>query len=173
MLDGKNKLKDTDWYQIASLTDNNITINGELLAQKAHDFATLLGVQDFKGSDGWLAGFKKCHNLEYYISHREAASASLKDLDDMHKELQNILAEYSPNNIFNINETGLYWKMEPNCTLSTGPVAGKKQSKERVTVALCCNASGTEKLKAVFIGKSQNPRALKNIPKSSLPVHYY
>ena len=38
---------------------------------------------------------------------------------------------------------------------------------------LCCNASGTEKLKAVFIGKSQNPRALKNVVKSSLPVHYY
>jgi hypothetical protein len=38
---------------------------------------------------------------------------------------------------------------------------------------LCCNASGTEKAKAVFIGKSQNPRALKHIPKSSLPVQYY
>jgi len=38
---------------------------------------------------------------------------------------------------------------------------------------LCCNVSGTEKLKAVFIGKSQNPRALKNVVKSSLPVHYY
>jgi len=38
---------------------------------------------------------------------------------------------------------------------------------------VCCNAAGTEKTKAVFIGKSQNPRALKNIPKSSLPVQYY
>ena len=38
---------------------------------------------------------------------------------------------------------------------------------------MCCNASGTEKAKAVFIGKSQNPRALKHIPKSSLPVQYY
>ena len=49
-------------------------------------------------------------------------------------------------------------------------VVGKKKSKERVTVALCCNASGTEKVKAVFIEKSQNLRVLKNIPKSSLPV---
>jgi hypothetical protein len=38
----------------------------------------------------------------------------------MHKELQNILAEYSSNDIFNIDETGLYWKMKPNRTLSTG-----------------------------------------------------
>ena len=52
-------------------------------------------------------------------------------------------------------------------------VAGKKQSKERVTIALCCNASGTEKIKAIFIRKNQNPHALKNIPKSSLSVQYY
>ena len=39
-------------FWVEKAIDNNITINGELLAQKAHDFATLLGVQDFKGSDG-------------------------------------------------------------------------------------------------------------------------
>ncbi|CAG8732640.1 1169_t:CDS:2, partial [Funneliformis mosseae] len=50
---------------------------------------------------------------------------------------------------------------------------GKKRSKERATIAICCNATGTEKAKAIFIEKSQNPRALKNIPKSTLPVQYY
>ena len=42
----------------------------------------------------------------------------------MRKNIQNILKDYSPNDIFNVDETGLYWKMEPNRTLSTGP--GKK-----------------------------------------------
>ncbi|GBC35167.1 tigger transposable element-derived protein 6-like [Rhizophagus irregularis DAOM 181602=DAOM 197198] len=161
-------------FWVEKAIDNNITISGELLAQKACDFATLLDVQDFKGSDGWVAGFKKRHNLESYVKHGEAASApSEEDLNEMRKDLQNILKEYSPDDIFNIDKTGLYWKMEPNRTLSTGPVVGKKLSKERVTIALCCNASGTEKVKPVFIGKSQNPRALKNVPKSSLPVQYY
>ncbi|CAG8620706.1 5146_t:CDS:2 [Funneliformis caledonium] len=74
----------------------------------------------------------------------------------MRKNLQNILIDYSPNDIFNVDKTELYWKMEPNCTLSTRSVASRKQFKEHVTVALCCNALGTEKVKAVFIGKSQN-----------------
>jgi len=111
-------------FWVKKAIDNNITISGELLVQKAHNFAILLDVQDFKGSDGWLAGFKKRHNLECYLRHGEAASAPLEDLDDMRKNLQNVLKEYSPNNIFNIDETGLYWKMEPNHTLSNG--SGKK-----------------------------------------------
>ena len=71
-----------------------------------------------------MAGFKKCHNIECYLRHGEVASISLEDLDDMRKNIQNILKDYSPNDIFNVDETGLYWKMEPNRTLSTGP--GKK-----------------------------------------------
>jgi len=58
------------------------------------------------------------------MRHGEAASAPLEDLDDMRKNIQNILKDYSPNDIFNMDETGLYWKMKPNHTLSTGP--GKK-----------------------------------------------
>ena len=71
-----------------------------------------------------MAGFKKCHNIKCYLRHRKAASAPLEDLNDMRKNLQNILKDYSPNDIFNMDETGLYWKMEPNRTLLTGP--GKK-----------------------------------------------
>jgi hypothetical protein len=57
--------------------------------------------------------------------------------------------------IFNLDETALFYKLEPNKTLSIkGEQAiGKKQSKERLTVALCFNASGTEKLKPFVIIK--------------------
>jgi len=118
------QIEDALSFWVEKAIDNNITISGELLVQKAHNFATLLDVQDFKGSNGWVAGFKKRHNIECYMRHGEAASAPLEDLDDMRKNIQNILKDYSPNDIFNVDETGLYWKMEPNRTLSTGP--GKK-----------------------------------------------
>ena len=91
------------------------------MAQKANDFAILLNEPDFKGSEGWVVGFKKRHKLECYLKYGESASASIEALDDMHKNLQNIFADYSPNDIFNADEIGLYWKMEPNCTLSTRP----------------------------------------------------
>ena len=57
-----------------------------------------------------------------------------------------------------MDECGLFYRMEPNATLATRPVSGKKKNKDRLTVALCVNASGTEKLKPLVIGKSKRPR---------------
>lgn len=46
---------------------------------------------------------------------------------------------------------------------------GWKIAKERVTVKLCCSASG-EKLKQIFIGKANNPKCFNNINVTNLPV---
>ena len=45
-----------------------------------------------------------------------------------------------------MDETGLN-RLEPDATLATGPVKGKKKNKERITVALCANATGMDKQK--------------------------
>ena len=55
---------------------------------------------------------------------------------------------------------GLYWDLEPSKTLAQGPLSGKKKSKKRVTLLLTCNATGTEKMRLLFIHAYQNPRAL-------------
>ena len=87
------------------------------MVQKINDFAILLNESDFKKSKGWVVSFKKCHKLEYYLKHKESASALIETLDDIHKNFQNILADYLPNDIFNIGKTGLYWKIESNYIL--------------------------------------------------------
>ena len=46
-----------------------------------------------------------------------------------------------------------------------------KINKERVTLNFCANASGCDRLPLLIIGKSKNPRALKNCIKN-LPVLY-
>ena len=40
-------------------------------------------------------------------------------------------------------------------------------------ILLTCNVIGTEKLAPLFIHKYENPRAIKNINKKTLPVNYY
>ena len=75
------------------------------------------------------------------------------------------------NNFFFI--LGLYWDLEPSKTLAQGPLSGKKKSKKRVTLLLTCNATGTEKLKPLFIHTYQNPRILREKKKEELPVDYY
>ena len=150
-----------------------LIITDSILATKALEFAFLCNEEKFKGSTGWIDNFKKRHNFKLYNIHGEAASAPTQDLDELRENLRQRLIEYDPENIFNCDETGLFWKMKPTHTLSNGPVAGTKQSKDRVTVLLTCNATGNEKLRPLFIHKSQTPRALKNINKNTLPVNYY
>jgi hypothetical protein len=153
--------------------DACLDINGDILKEKAKNFSVLLGIEDFKASEGWLTKFKQRHNIKQYLKQGESGSAPISELPLYREDLKNITVQYQLSDIFNADETGLFWKMEPSRVLSTGPVSGRKKMKERITVMLTCNASGTEKLKPLLIHKHQNPRAIKNIEKKSLPVNYY
>lgn len=151
----------------------NLIITDNILSTKALEFAYLCKEDKFKGSNGWVDNFKKRHNLKQYNIHGEAASAPLQNLEEMREDLCQVLRNYDPKDIFNCDETGLFWKMRPSRTISNGQVSGTKQSKNRVTVLLTCNATGSEKLPPLFIHKYENPRILKNIDKKTLPVDYY
>jgi DDE superfamily endonuclease len=46
---------------------------------------------------------------------------------------------------------------------------GTKKDKERVTILLTANATGTHKLKPLFIGRSKQPRAFGKVKMNDLP----
>lgn len=153
-------------------------INGPLIKEKALHLNRLMnGDESFTASTGWLDRFKKRHGIrqltitgERLSSDEAAACEYVNTFTDM------ILAEnYSPQQIYNADETGLNFKSLPSKSLAakeelTAP--GFKMSKERVTVLACCNAAGTHKLPLMVIGKSAKPRAFKNINVNALPVYY-
>ncbi|GFV78453.1 tigger transposable element-derived protein 1 [Trichonephila clavipes] len=83
--------------------------------------------------------------------------------------------DYSADQVFNADETGLYWKRLPNRTYiakEEKTASGHKASKDRVTLLLCSNASGDRMLKPLLINKSLRPRALKGKDLKQLPVHW-
>ena len=74
-------------------------------------------------------------------------------------------------NVFNCDETGLYWKLMPNKTFVTAgesAAKGSKKPKERVTLMACANAAGTVKFPLVFIN---NPRCLIKINYQWITLH--
>ena len=62
--------------------------------------------------------------------------------------------------------------MLPNKTLTNASCAGKKVMKERITVMLCCNLLGTEKLRPLVIGHAKTSRSFHGIKTTNLPVDY-
>jgi len=158
---------------IDQATADNRTLSEHIISTKAADFAQRLDIVDFKGSNGWLDRFKKRYNVQQYTRCGEANSAPLEDLRPYRIELQNLLARWDLNDVYNCDETALYWRLEPSKTLARRPISGTKRPKDRVTVLLACNATGTSKLTPVFIHKFKNPRCMQNIRKNDLPVYYY
>ena len=84
------------------------------------------------------------------------------------------MTEYDLDDIYNADETGLFFRLAPDQTLATkdDQAKGCKKDKERITILFCCNASGKNKIKPFVIGKSQKPRCFNHINIETLPVKY-
>ncbi|CAK9820010.1 Tigger transposable element-derived protein 2 [Anthophora quadrimaculata] len=62
-----------------------------------------------------------------------------------------------------MDESGLLWKAFPKKTLGCEKsVSGYKMRKDRITIGLCSNVTGNNKMMPLVIYKYRNPRALKH-----------
>ncbi|GBO16868.1 Tigger transposable element-derived protein 4 [Araneus ventricosus] len=90
----------------------------------------------------------------------------------MNSVLKDILSRFDASNVFNLDETGLFYRLLLDKTLSfkVEKCTSGKASKQRLALLLGANVSGNEKLKPLVIGKSKKPRCFKNV--KSLPDEY-
>jgi len=159
-------------WVMAALNNNQI-LSGAIIQQKAIFFSQAFPDElGFKASEGWLTTFKDKHGIRSYIHHGEANSAPLADLPTERANLQELLSQYSRDDIYNADESGLFFRLLPNRSLATSQTSGVKRDKERITILLACNSSGTHKLKPLIIGKARRPLALRSVNMNSLPVTY-
>ena len=78
-----------------------------------------LGIEGFKASDGWLDNFKERHSITFRIEQGEAAAVDLEVVQNWQQGiLREKLTKYSPDDMFNVDETGLFWRIMPNRTLT-------------------------------------------------------
>ena len=110
--------------------------------------------------------------------HGESRSADLEAVEAFLPRIQELIEEeqLGPHQIYNADETGLYYRMLPSSTLAqqsdTQASTGFKQSKERLTLLLCTNWEGSHKLKPLLIGKFRSPRCFHLTNMDALPVDY-
>lgn len=79
------------------------------------------------------------------------------------EKLQLLVKDYSPDDIFNYGDASPSYKLILDCTptLTGDACSDGRNRKIKITVVVCRNISGTEKLPLLVIGKSKNLRCFK------------
>jgi hypothetical protein len=160
------------WFTAARA--QSIPISGKVLKTMTEEMSQKKDPQsDWKCSSGWLSRWKERHNVSYRSVCGENASVNQEVCTDWKENvLQPLLEKYSPDDVFNADETGLYWRLLPDKTHAVvgEKCTGGKLSNERVTALVCANMSGTEKRPLFVIGKFKKPRCFRGV--HQLPVEY-
>lgn len=171
--EGKNVTVETAllrWF--TKVRTQNAPISRGILMEKAVYFASNLGHEDFKPTDGWLSRWKDRHNIVYKkVCGEKKDGGNLRSEHWIKNCLPGILKYFHQDDIYNTVETGLYFRAIPDYSLvfKKESDAARKKQKERITVLVTCNMSGTDKRKLLVIGKSKNPRCFRGV---SLPLTY-
>lgn len=84
-------------------------------------------------------------------------------------EIRKIISEFHPVDIYNADETGIFYQLLPDRTFTfeRDTCKGGKKSNLRLTALLCCNASGTDKRKPLVFARSVRPTCFKSVKSSS------
>jgi hypothetical protein len=102
----------------------------------------------------------------------EAGRVDQITVDDWISRLQSVLEDYTPERIYNADETALFFNMLPDkslCLRGEKCTSGKA-SKGRLTIFLYCSMAG-DKEKPRVIGKSARPMCFNGLDIRELPVN--
>lgn len=91
--------------------NENISVSGPILQEKARFFASQFGIPNFKASDGWLSGFKKRHDIVFRKICGESASVDTGVCVDWKAKLGTLAENYSPEDIYNAEETHYFFSV--------------------------------------------------------------
>ncbi|XP_029653916.1 tigger transposable element-derived protein 4-like [Octopus sinensis] len=114
------------------MDDNSILL-------KAKKVADLHGITDFKASNGWLSKLKKRNNIKLRTFHGESYMTNVNFEEEINSFISVIftkLQEYEPANIYNADETGIFYKNIPSKSVCQKNRPGQQMLKDRFIVFL-------------------------------------
>ena len=154
-----------------------VNVRGTETKNAAVRLAAQMEVPNFSASNGWLFRFRRRHAVYQQRVFGEAASAVVDEVGPFRTKLNNLIREEGLmlSQIYNFDETGLFWRALPSSTnvvKSMGQVKGRKLDKTLFSVLCDANADGTHRCTPIVVDKSARPRCLKDCMRQ-LPCHYY
>ena len=96
------------WF--TRLEQSQAVVTDKMIREKALVIATESNETKFKASHNWLVLFKKRDNIRQYVLQGEACSADKEYVDVCKNELPSILRGRAREDIYNGDETGLFYR---------------------------------------------------------------
>ncbi|XP_057591361.1 jerky protein homolog [Hippopotamus amphibius kiboko] len=151
-----------EWFLVKRA--EGVPVSGPMLIEKAKDFYEQMQLTEpcvFSG--GWLWRFKARHGIKKLDTSSEKQAADQQAAEQFCGFFQSLTAEHglSPEQVYNADETGLFWRCAPSPSPEGGPMPGPKQNKDRLTVLLCANATGSHRIRPLVVGKCGGPKAVQ------------
>ncbi|KAI0997099.1 hypothetical protein K3495_g11088 [Podosphaera aphanis] len=140
-------------FWILQCQARNVAVTGNLIKVKARKFREQLeigGTVEF--SNGWPQKFQQRNQLKCIRSHGKSGSAITAGIEQAIPILKNVIKDYQPRDIYNMDETGLFYNLSPDKTIAQKQIEGLKEDQTRITLCLASNADGSDKLEPMIIG---------------------
>jgi hypothetical protein len=142
-----------------------LPVDGTIFREKAKMIAARLNIENFTAPSGWITRFKDQHGLVCKNVARESAAMDSESTEAWLERLPFLLEGYEQCEIYNADETGLFYNVLPDRTLALKGESshGRKNYEDRLTDLLCVNSNGSDKQVPIVIRKSPKLRCFKNI----------
>ena len=141
---------------------SNFYSNGPLLKEEAMEIKNQLQNSDLDGfvaSDGWLEKWKATYAIKEKRIVGEGGDVPEETVSSWIERLQELTEGYSSENIWNMDESGCFFKALPDAGLvqKEEKAKGSKKSKQRLTIAFFVSAAGQKIDEPIVIWKSKLP----------------
>ena len=122
-------------------------------------------IQSISESNGWLQKFLRRSPMQpSFQLHGTGGSSLPVGTDDRMIEIRDVLSQYDPKNIYNMDESGLFYRLGPSRTYlaaneSRNDTRGTELQKHerRFSIVMWVNSDGSHILSVSYLGTAMNP----------------
>ena len=132
-----------------------------------------LNMEKFKASETWARKWARDHQV---MSTKPETGTQTEVAQAKLTALQKVVAEFTPERVYTMTSTSLFYRILPHRTYVSKLSTQKRvrackglKSKDRLTLYMSTNESGTDKLPIACIGKYENPACFQVAAQKNLP----
>ncbi|CAF2065003.1 unnamed protein product, partial [Rotaria magnacalcarata] len=122
--DTSQEINDNVYEWFVAKRAKSISISGPILQEYARKVAERLD-PNFKGSNGWLDRFRTRYNIQFRVICGESRPVDQNIVEDWKTRLISMIEHYDPENIYNCDETGLFYKLMPDRSMTIDRIDSK------------------------------------------------